>query len=657
MRARFLNSPATSTPAIIVSILVIISCFVVYLPGLNGPFVFDDLTNIVFNDYLKITKLDWHSIRDAAGSGISGPLGRPLPMVSFAIDHVIAGNFSNTWPFKITSLAVHLLNGILVFLFLFRLYSLDTNPGTNRPAFGNRRIVYISLALSLVWLLHPIQVNTVHYVVQRMTSLSAMFVLAALIAYVSGRAAMAERKRTGLIYIFLVTPVLLALGMLCKENAILGLPMIVAIEFFLLSGADVSRWLARPYGKQALASIVILAVLALVYLVNYFLPGYGSRNFTMAERLLTETRVLVYYLYMIVFPQVNDFGLFHDDFTISTGLLSPPATLFSILSLLALGYAAFILRKKQPIVSLGIAWFFIAHSLESTIIPLELVHEHRNYLALLGPVMALQPLLVTIQRKVQYRYSVIVMVSLILVLGMISHMRSVDWSSRTELITTEAYFRPESPRARAGLGSLLASRGDMANALLEMQKASRLQPGELGYALNLAIIHSWADRDPPAALRETIMDLMRHGRLTPLSFSTLNFTVRCSVNSCHRLYPMLMEVLDICSQRPDIAITSRTQCQYYKASILLEKKKFEESLPYFDQAAASDNGRVLALIGKGKALLALNRLEEMATLLPRLLDANRDSRFPRDKEIKRLIYLYNQAKNKGTEHNSLDTKK
>lgn len=646
----------TDKRVIFASILVIIFCMPVYSPGLGGPFVFDDLTNIVFNDYLKITSLDWHSIRNAASSGISGPLGRPIPMLSFAVDYLVAGSFGNTAPFKITNLVIHLLNGILVFFFLLRIFAIDPRTGSRRPAFGNRATIFISVALSLVWLLHPIQVNAVHYVVQRMTSLSAMFVLAALIIYINGRLAIAERKRAGFVYAFLVSPLLLTLGMLCKENAILGVPLIIAIEFFLLSAADVSRWFARSYGKPVLAVIVMLGVLVLAYLVNHFLPGYDNRNFSMVERLLTEARVLVHYLYMIVFPRINDFGLFHDDIAVSTGLFTPPGTLFSILLLIALGCLAYALRRKQPLVALGIAWYFIAHSLESTIIPLELVHEHRNYLALLGPVMTLQPLLQTLHQKGRYRYVVAGTVCLILVLGMISHMRSMNWRSMEDLITTEAYFRPDSARARAGLGSLLASRGDLANALVEMEVAHQLQPGELGYALNLAIIHSWADRDPPTALKISITDLMQHGRLTPLSYSTLNHAVRCSINSCHRLYPLLMEVLDICAQREDLG-RGRTQCLYYKGSLLLEKKKFEESLPYFDQAAASDNGRVLALIGKGKALLELNRLDETAALLPRLVDANRQGRFPRDKEIQRLIYLYNQAKNKDTERDSMGTKK
>jgi len=646
----------TDTQAIFASILVIILCTPVYLPGLVGPFIFDDLTNIVFNDYLKITSLDWHSIRNAAGSGISGPLGRPIPMFGFALDYLVAGSFGNTTPFKITNLVIHLLNGILVFFFLLQIYSIDPRTGSRKPVSEKRVAIVVSMALSLVWLLHPIQVNTVHYIVQRMTSLSAMFVLAALIAYVSGRLAMAERKRAGAFYAFVVAPLFLTLGMLCKENAILGVPLIVAIEYFLLHGANVSRSFARPYGKHVLVVIVILAALVLVYLVNRFLPGYDSRNFSMVERLLTESRVLVHYLYMIVFPRINDFGLFHDDIKISTGLFTPPATLFSILLLLALGYLAYALRRKQPLVALGISWFFIAHSLESTIVPLELVHEHRNYLALLGPVMTLQPLLQTLHRKGRDRYAVAGIACLVLVLGMISHLRSIDWSSSEELITTEAYFRPDSARARAGLGSLLASRGDLANSLREMEIARQLQPEELGYALNLAIIHSWADREPPLPIRKTIADLMQHGRLTPLSYSTLNHAVRCSINSCHRLYPLLMEVLDICAHRADLG-RGRTQCLYYKGSLLLEKKQYEESLPYFDQAATSNNGRVLALIGKGKALLALDRLDETAALLPRLVDANRDGRFPRDKEIQRLIYLYNQAKNKGTEHDSMGTKK
>ena len=79
-------------------------------------------------------------------------------------------------------------------------------------------------------------------------------------------------------------------------------------------------------------------------------------------------------------PNLAEMGLHHDDFVISKTLLSPWTTLPAIAGLLALAVGALVLRKKHPLITFGIVFFFVAHALESTIIPLEIAFEHRNYL-------------------------------------------------------------------------------------------------------------------------------------------------------------------------------------------------------------------------------------------------------------------------------------
>lgn len=109
------------------------------------------------------------------------------------------------------------------------------------------------------------------------------------------------------------------------------------------------------------------------------LAGYSARS-SLTERPLTEGRVVIFYLYLIVCPHLESFGIYHDDIAISTSLTTPPTTIFALLTLGALVVAAWRMRESRPIVSFGIAWFLVGHLLESTILPLEIAHEHRNYL-------------------------------------------------------------------------------------------------------------------------------------------------------------------------------------------------------------------------------------------------------------------------------------
>ena len=134
----------------------------------------------------------------------------------------------------------------------------------------------------------------------------------------------------------------------------------------------------------------LLAAMAYVYWSNpqWLWAGYDLRSFTLFERLLTEGRVLWFYLGLIVFPQLEHLGLYHDDIAISTGLFTPWTTLPALVGLAWLAFLSWWTRTRAPLVSFGIAWFLIGHAMESTVLPLEIAHEHRNYLPLLGILLA-----------------------------------------------------------------------------------------------------------------------------------------------------------------------------------------------------------------------------------------------------------------------------
>ena len=90
---------------------------IVYARGLNGPFLFDDLIHITQNQWVKIDSLSWPNLVRAWNSSFNAfPDNRPLAQLTFGVNHALAG--LSPWAFKATNLGIHLLTGVLVFVFI-----------------------------------------------------------------------------------------------------------------------------------------------------------------------------------------------------------------------------------------------------------------------------------------------------------------------------------------------------------------------------------------------------------------------------------------------------------------------------------------------------------------------------------------------------------
>jgi protein O-mannosyl-transferase len=346
----------------------------VYWPGLHGDFFFDDLPNILVAEGVRLETLSVEALQVAMTSGLSGLFGRPVAQLSFAVNHYFGG--LDPFAFKLTNLALHAASGLLVYRLAFRLFS------SVRPSPDRHRWIVASGLVAALWLLHPIQLLPVLHVVQRMTILAAFFLLAALLCHIRGRQ---QGGIKGFAWLALGWGVLWPLSCLSKETGLLFPLFALAWELIVrraMSGS-LDRF-ARAFAILAGAG----SALALVYLISplgqWLWAGYGLRSFSLVERVLTEGRVLWFYLGLILFPRIEAFGLFHDDFAISSGILVPWTTLPALGGLVGLAWLAWWARKRMPLVSFGLAWFLIGHGMESTVLPLEIAHEHRNYLPLFG---------------------------------------------------------------------------------------------------------------------------------------------------------------------------------------------------------------------------------------------------------------------------------
>lgn len=349
---------------------ILLVTFILYWPGLNGILLLDDEPNL--STLAQISSFS--DIGRFITEGITSQLGRPLSLLSFALQ--FHSWPTANWDFKYINLLIHLLNGGLVFWLLLLL----TRSLNNLTPLHQ---LFLALFTTAVWLLHPLQVSTVLYTVQRMTQLSAMFTLLGLITYLQGRYALVQQQpRRGFILMSLGIGIGGVLATLSKENGILLILYVLVLETTLLPS------LPKPRHWHLWAIPFIYAPLTLLILyfaVNFgqFLQAYAIRDFTMGERLLTETRVLVDYLAKILLLKQN-FGLFFDDYIPSRHLLMPPITVLTVSLIIGSLLSAWRLRRRFPLFAFALLWFAAGHLLESSFISLVLYFEHRNYLPMLG---------------------------------------------------------------------------------------------------------------------------------------------------------------------------------------------------------------------------------------------------------------------------------
>ncbi|MEO8746985.1 MAG: hypothetical protein ABI379_04905, partial [Rhodanobacter sp.] len=404
----------------------------VYWPGLHGAFLFDDYPNIVDNHGVQPHDASVPSLVRAALSSPSSEFKRPLASLSFAANYLAAG--LNPYWMKLTNLLIHLLNGLLVFWLARALMRAadccDGGTYVATPACADTRTIGIAAALVAgAWMLLPINLTGVLYVVQRMESMANAFVLLGLIGYVAGRRhmlapppasaalqaaahssavhaeSMPERtkhpSRRGFILCVMSVTLPALFGILAKETAVMLPLYAVLIEWALFRFRTPLAAVPRPDQAPAAAApsradrrlivlfalVLVLPIIAgLAWLLPHLLrpSAWATRDFTMGTRLLSEARIVVDYIAWTLLPTPDALSFYHDDFRVSTGLLSPWTTLACMLVLAAVVAFDVWVRKRQPLVALGIALFLGCQLLTGTILPLELIYEHRNYFASFG---------------------------------------------------------------------------------------------------------------------------------------------------------------------------------------------------------------------------------------------------------------------------------
>ncbi|MDF2444983.1 MAG: hypothetical protein K0S46_219 [Moraxellaceae bacterium] len=469
---------------------------VVYWPGLAGGWLVDDEANLGGFTRFAAGEAPYRELILGNGSGL---LGRSVAMLTFAGNHAL-GLFSTT-ALKAGNLLIHLLCGTLLYLLLARLFRLRA-PADVSPEL-------LAAVLAAWWLLLPLHISTVLYIVQRMTQVAALFSLASCLAYTVGREALQAGRQRGYACLALSLLVLLPLALLGKESALSTVPWLILIEIFFFRQAAPMPWSPRLLLGGLTLVVLLAGMLVALFPPAFLTEGYLSRDFTLHERLLTQPRVLWTYIGNIFLPNSATMGIFQDDFVVSRSLSAPWTTLPAIALLAALAGLAVLLANSRRwwAIAFGIMFFLSGHLVESTVIPLELFFEHRNYLPAAGLLLAALPLLSAWRWR---RVTLAVLAGLyLLVLTGATLQRSHIWGDKHLLLAVSASNHPHSLRAWSDYAEDLLANRRPGEALQAVQLTADRNPRFAGisYLHMLTIICRLNAAPPPGVIDQVALRL------------------------------------------------------------------------------------------------------------------------------------------------------
>lgn len=445
---------------------LILVTITIYFPGLKGGFIFDDFSNLgEMNQYGDMSQ--WGNAKKFVMNGIAGPTGRPISLLTF-VPQAEAWLSGDAYSFKVVNLLIHLICGVLLY-FATRLVLV---------AYGelkNNKIQYVAIVIAGIWMLHPLMLSTTLYVIQRMAQLPLLFSLLAIIGYLKGRSYINIHN----IRAYLFMSLSIGLGTLCatfsKENGALLPLLILVIEFCNPVKENRPLWQWRAIFLW-LPSIVI--IIALIKHIDFSDNLWPNRNFNQVERLLTECRVVVNYLIQLYIPRIEGYGLFQDGYLVSKNLTTPATTLYSLMFLSVLFIGALIVRKKTPLISMAVLFFFAAHLMESTVIGLELYFEHRNYVASIFIFLPLALGLYWLSSHIK-PILIIFLTALILVfLSFLTFQRAILWSDNIKLMLYWAQNSPKSARAQSVQAAILFKEGQTGQAKNTLETATKEIPND-----------------------------------------------------------------------------------------------------------------------------------------------------------------------------------
>lgn len=462
----------------LVAILILSS----YSNSLFAPFTLDDIHSFVVEP--KVLDFTFSIPGVIALAQTKFGLARFLPMLTFALD--VKMGSGSLLAFHVTNIEIHFLATMaLIFMLrgLFLLYGVKverflTNKGPS--------LSVIAVCIAGIWSLNPVQTNAVTYIVQRMTSVATMFYFLSFGCYLRGRILQIKREGGINIVAWFISCLFFWICSMMSKQISATLPvMLILVEWFFVEDSALFIFIKKH--KIAIGSVFLVLVVVFFYKIfPVMVKGYDHRHFTLSQRLLTELRIVVAYIFLLLMPLPIFLTLEHDP-SLSTSIFSPPTTFLSLLFIGVILGVSWKIRKKYPLITFGLTWFFINLLIESTFIPLELMFEHRLYLPSAGFYLSCFMIIYELscylgRRKYCAQYTKIIfaiMVILLSSLSLLTYYRNMTWQDSVTLYRDCLRKAPNKPRVHGNLAKALAEKGEYEESLSEGEKALAL--GREGY--------------------------------------------------------------------------------------------------------------------------------------------------------------------------------
>lgn len=441
---------------------------IIYSNSFYGDWHFDDFYNIVSNPYIQIKDFSWDNIKHCVYGLEQKNPSRPLSYLSFALNYYFDG--TNIFGYHVVNFAIHYLAAVFLFLFIYNTLKL--------PLLKDRyeKFAYsVALLASFFWAINPVLVTSVSYIVQRMASMAGMFYIMSMYFYLKART---TEKTFHSVVLFICCTLSGLSAILSKENAVMLPVSLLLFDLFLIQGINKNN--VKRFVKITTFPLIIILLFGLIYTggLSGAFDGYNFRDFTMGERLLTEPRVIIFYLSLLFYPINSRLTLLYDT-DISHSLFYPWTTLPAIILILTAMGLAIYFSKKRPLLSFCIIFYFLNHLIEGSIFNLELIYEHRNYIPamlLFVPVsFFVISLLNYFSSRKTLQFSIFTVLLIILaVTGYATYNRNAIFSDDFLLWFDNNEKYPNLSRTHSNLGNAYIKNNQRNKGLLEYEKAMSL---------------------------------------------------------------------------------------------------------------------------------------------------------------------------------------
>jgi len=481
-----------SIVGILILLVFAIFAFAIYSNTLHVPFYFDDADNIRDNPYIRLQSVNFQALVEAAFNTYASSK-RPLGSLSFALNYCF--HQYRLHGYHLVNIFIHFCSGFLLFIFIKMLLDIheenDLKPNIN----GIFDHIMIPLFAALIWLVHPLHTNSVTYIVQRMNSMASMFYLLSLILYMKGRIAQKSTNSNSrkqiitscLCFSGAFMSWVLSLG--CKEITAVLPFFILLFEFYFFQNMR-REWLYKNI-KYFLAVFIIFIFIGLIYtgfdpMGKFFSPAmrdFSSNEFTLIQRMLTQYRVVIYYSSLAFFPHYSRLNIDYS-YPLSQSLIDPASTLLCFITILSLITFSLFIARKNRIISFCLLWFFGNLAMESTIIPLAIIFEHRTYL----PTMLIPLILIVLVRKQFFMNKKLFFLPIIVILlfSFWTYQRNTLWGDKLLFWEDCVKKSPNKDRPRVNLGKVLISDGRYEAAIQNLSVALQINKNALAH-INMGV--------------------------------------------------------------------------------------------------------------------------------------------------------------------------